>query len=61
MNKLIVKDSRIQFGQPTIKGTRITVSTIKLMHLGGEPVHFIAYLYDITEEQVQAAIAYNDD
>ena len=48
--QLIVKDPEIQFGQATIKGTRITVSTIQGLSTGGEPVDFIARLYEITEE-----------
>jgi len=60
MSKLIVEDPQIQFGCPTIKGTRITVSTIQGLWRGGEPVDFIARLYDITEEQVQACIDYKE-
>ncbi len=41
-----------QFGQPTILGRNITVSTIKQLYFGGETVKDIASLYDIKETQV---------
>lgn len=55
---MIIEDPKIQFGQPTIKGTRITVDTIQGLARGGEPVDFIARLYEVTEEQVKACINY---
>ena len=58
MKELIVKDPRIQFGYPTIKGTRITVDTIQGLYNGGEPIDFIARLYEITKPQVVACINY---
>ena len=61
MSKLIVKDPQIQFGYPTIKGTRITVDTIQGLARGGEPIDLIARLYEITEEQVKACIEYENE
>ena len=61
MSKLIVKDPQIQFGYPTIKGTRITVDTIQGLARAGEPFDFIARLYEITEEQVMACINYENE
>ena len=60
MSELIVEDPKIQFGSPTIKGTRITVDTIRGLYFGGETRDFIARLYDITVEQVVACINYKD-
>jgi len=60
MNKLIVKNPHILNGDPTIKGTRIPVSIIKSLHRGQEPISVIAHIYNITEEQVKAAINYEN-
>lgn len=54
----IVEDPQIMGGVPTIKGTRITVSNIKGLVDGDEPVSFIAKMYDITEDQVWACVNY---
>ena len=60
MKELIVKDPKIMFGSPTIKGTRITVSNIQGMHNGGDSVEYLALLFNITEEQVLACINYKE-
>ena len=60
MKELIVKDPKIQFGYPTIKGTRITVDTIQGLYSGGETIMFITALYEITKAQVVACINYKE-
>ena len=59
-DELIIKDPEIQFGEPTIKGTRICVSVISGMIESGDAVSFIAKEYDISEAQVLACVNYND-
>lgn len=57
-NRLIVSNPMIQFGHPTIKGTRITVDNIYGHYLGGDSVLMISRLYDLSIEQVEACIEY---
>lgn len=53
---LIVSDASIQFGEPTIAGSRITVRTIVERFYGGETIQAIAYEYEVTPEHVEAAL-----
>lgn len=57
--KSIVCDPHHQFGQPIIKGTNIQAETLYRMHLGDEPIDFIASLYDISSQNVLDAIDYH--
>lgn len=57
-SKLVVIDPLHQFGQPTVSGRNITVSTIKKLHDRGETVKDIAGLYDLEESQVTDALQY---
>jgi uncharacterized protein (DUF433 family) len=54
----IVVDPHHQFGQPVINGTNINAATIFSMYQSGEPIAAIGILYDLTEEQVNDAIAF---
>lgn len=54
----IVVDPHHQFGQPVIHGTNINAATIFSMYESGEPLSTIGILYDLTEEQVNDAIAF---
>lgn len=54
----IVVDPRHQFGQPVIHGTNVNAATIYSMYESGEPLSTIGILYDLTEEQVNDAIAF---
>jgi len=54
----IVVDPHHQFGQPVIHGTNINAATIFSMYESGEPLPTIGILYDLTEEQVNDAIAF---
>ena len=55
----IVIDPNHQFGQPTILGTNIKVSTIYSLYLGNETPESISSLYEIPVEQVKEAIDYS--
>lgn len=57
-SKNVVVDPKHQFGQPTINGTNIKVSTIFNFYKGGESVKNICNLYDLTLKQVEDAIQY---
>lgn len=54
----IVVDPHHQFGQPIIHGTNINAANIYSMYQSGEPLSTIGILYDLTEEQVNDAIAF---
>jgi len=52
----IVLDPRVAFGSPVIAGTRIPVQTISDAFRAGETVESLGYWYNLTGEEVQAAI-----
>ncbi len=54
----IVVDPQHQFGQPVIYGTNINATTVYSMYESGESTSTIGILYDLTEEQVNDAIAF---
>lgn len=54
----IVVDPHHQFGQPVINGTNINAATVYSMYQSGERISTIGILYDLTEEQVNDAIAF---
>lgn len=54
----VVVDPDHQFGQPTIFGTNIQTESLISMFKAGEDIRFIAELYEITETQVQDALAF---
>ena len=54
----IVVDPHHQFGQAVIHGTNINAATIYSMHKSGESLSTIGILYDLTEEQMNDAIAF---
>lgn len=58
MNDRVVSDPTICSGKPTIRGTRILVSTLVGMAAGGYTVAQILDAYpELTDEDVQAALA----
>lgn len=57
-SKSVVCDPERQFGHPVINNTNIYPEAIYNLHKAGEPSDFIAYLYEISENQVQDAIEY---
>jgi uncharacterized protein (DUF433 family) len=58
MNDWIVIDPEIQHGRPVIRGTRVPVARIVGGLAGGMTPEQIMREYDITAEDVQAALDY---
>lgn len=58
INKYIVKDTEIMFGQVTIAGTRITTECIYSMYSAGDSIQLLMSLYDLSYDQVVAVIEY---
>jgi len=54
----IVVDPAVRFGKPVIKGTRVPVDLIVAKLAGGMGVEEVAEEYDITAEDIYAALAY---
>ena len=59
MNDLIVVDSTICAGKPTVRGTRIMVKNILGMIAGGYALDQVMEAYpELTREMVEAALQY---
>jgi len=58
MNEHIVIDPQIQHGKPVIRGTRVPVSRILGGLAGGMSFEAIAREYDVTDDDIRAAIRY---
>ena len=58
MDERIVIDPEIQHGKPVIRGTRVPVVRIIDGLAGGMTNAEIVREYDITEEDIRAALAY---
>lgn len=58
MNDRIVIDPEIQHGKPVIRGTRVPVSRIVGGLAGGMSSDEVLREYDITEEDLRAALEY---
>ena len=58
MRNDIVIDPKIRFGKPIIKGTRMTVEEVIGALAGGMGFEEIQKEYDLTREQVMAALRY---
>jgi uncharacterized protein (DUF433 family) len=54
----IIVDPDIRFGKPIIKGTRVPVNLVVAKVSGGMTFAAVADEYDLTREDVQAALAY---
>jgi len=55
----IIIDPNICLGQPTIRGTRITVSVILKMLAGGKPIEYVLEAYpELEEEDVRQAMKF---
>ena len=54
----ITMDSEVRFGKPCIKGTRIDVATVLGRFAAGDKIEGIQEDYQLTREQVMAALAY---
>ncbi len=57
-DKNIIVDPHHQLGQPTIKNTNILAETLHRMHSAGEKINFIASLYDVSANDVNASIEF---
>lgn len=55
-SKSILIDPKRQFGHPVIGKTNIYPETLFSLYKGGEPIDFIAFTYEIDEQQVLDAI-----
>jgi uncharacterized protein (DUF433 family) len=58
MHERVVVDPEIQHGKPVIKGTRVPVARIIGGLAGGMTFDEIIREYEVTEEDVRAALAY---
>jgi uncharacterized protein (DUF433 family) len=58
MNDRIVIDPEIQHGKPVIRGTRVPVARIVGGLAGGMTREEIVREYEVSEEDVRAALAY---
>lgn len=56
--KRVIIDPEIRHGKPIIKGTRVPVEVILGSLAGGREIREIIKDYEITKEDVQAAIEY---
>jgi uncharacterized protein (DUF433 family) len=61
MNDRIVIDPEIQHGKPIIKGTRIPVTRIIGGLAGGMTKEEIIQEYEISEEDIRAALLYANE
>lgn len=56
--KAILVDPKRKFGHPVLNETNIFPETIYKLHVGGESVEYISYLYEISEKYIKDAIDY---
>lgn len=61
MHERIIIDPKIQYGKPVIRGTRVPVTRILGGLAGKMTFDEICREYDVTVEDVQAAINYAED
>lgn len=54
----ITVDEQVQFGKPVIAGTRVPVEVIVGNIAAGDPVETVMKEYDLTRDQVLAALKY---
>ena len=54
----IVVDPAVRFGKPVIQGTRVPVGLVVAKLAGGMTTDEVAREYEITSEDVQAALSY---
>jgi uncharacterized protein (DUF433 family) len=62
LNGYVETTPGVRSGKPRMKGRRITVSDIVVLHLRmGEPIAIVAHEYDLTLAEVHAALSYYYD
>ncbi len=54
----IIVDPAIRFGKPIIQGTRVPVELVLAKISGGMTFQDLAEEYDLTPEEIRAALAY---
>lgn len=54
----VTADPQVAFGKPVIAGTRVPVALVLGQLGGGVPVAELCAEYDLTPQQVQAAVRY---
>ena len=54
----IVVDPKVRFGKPVIQGTRVPVELVVAKLAGGMPEQEVAREYEITLEDIRAALSY---
>ncbi len=57
----IIIDPKIQHGKPVIRGTRVPVARIIAELAGGMPREEVMHEYEISSEDIAAALAYAAD
>ena len=57
----ITMDPAVRFGKPCIKGTRIDVATLLGRFAAGDKIEDIQEDYQLTRDQVMAALSYATD
>lgn len=61
MNDRIDIDPRVHHGHPVIKGTRVPVSIVVGSLAGGMTFDQVRREYDVTDENIRAALGYAAD
>ena len=61
MNERIVLDPEVQHGKPVIRDTRVPVARVLGGLAGGMSVEEVCREYDLTPEDVRAAIRYAEE
>ncbi|MCH9038770.1 MAG: DUF433 domain-containing protein [Chloroflexi bacterium] len=61
MFERIVSDPGILGGKPCIKGTRISTESLWALHSAGDSIPLIARSYALSKEQVETAIAWEEE
>jgi len=56
--KSILVDPERRFGHPVVDGKNIFPEVIFNHHKAGDPIKYIAYVYDLSEDEVQHALEY---
>ena len=56
--KSIIVDPERKFGHPVVDGRNIYPETIFKNFKGGDSKKYLAYVYDLTEEQIDHALEY---
>lgn len=57
----ILLDPKLSYGSPCIKGTRISTESLWALHSAGDSIPLIARSYALSKEQVETAIAWEEE